>query len=135
MSDARRANIAAAIVILLAGGLSTVWVFLVPIFQAPDEPAHFDYAASIYTAHRLITLNDGSPDWIVNPYTKYLMRAADFDRIASGKHRAQRDLSAFERRRGGKQFEGRTWFIRILNGPFAPRVRWKLPVRVRIEMR
>ncbi len=78
MSDARRANIAVAIVILLAGGLSTIWVFLVPMFQAPDEPVHFDYAASIYSAGRLITLDDGTPDWIVSPYTKYLMRAADF---------------------------------------------------------
>ncbi len=81
MSDARRANIAAAVVILLAGGLSAVWAFLVPIFQAPDEPAHFDYAASIYSAGRLITWADGTPDWIVSPYTKYLMRASDFDRI------------------------------------------------------
>jgi len=81
MSDARRANIAAIIVILLAGGLSTVWAFLVPIFQAPDEPAHFDYAISIFSAGRLITWADGEPDWIVSPYTKYLMRATDFDRI------------------------------------------------------
>ncbi len=82
MSDLRRANIAAAVVILLAGGLSAAWAFLVPIFQAPDEPAHFDYAASIYSAGRLITWADGTPDWIVSPYTKYLMRVADFDRIA-----------------------------------------------------
>lgn len=69
------------LVIFLAGTLSTVWVFLVPIFQAPDEPAHFDYAISIYNARRLITLADGKPDWIVSPYTKYLMQAVDFQRI------------------------------------------------------
>src|SRR5579871_2466709 len=82
MSEARRTAIAAAVVILLAGGLSTVWAFLVPIFQAPDEPAHFDYAASIYGAHRLIRLSDGSADWIVSPYTKYLLKALDFSRLA-----------------------------------------------------
>jgi hypothetical protein len=82
MNDAHRANVAAVVVILLAGALSTVWVFLVPIFQAPDEPAHFDYAISIYSAGRLIRLSDGRPDWIVSPYTKYLMRASDFQRIA-----------------------------------------------------
>ncbi|MBV8499278.1 MAG: DUF2142 domain-containing protein [Candidatus Eremiobacteraeota bacterium] len=82
MSDARRANAAATAVILLAGALSAVWVFLVPIFQAPDEPAHFDYAASIYGAHRLIRLSDGSADWIVSPYTKYLLQALDFSRVA-----------------------------------------------------
>jgi hypothetical protein len=81
MNDACRANIAAIIVILLAGALSSVWAFLVPIFQAPDEPAHFDYAISIYSAGRLIRLSDGRPDWIVSPYTKYLMRATDFERI------------------------------------------------------
>jgi|GEM_PF-6893956 len=34
--------------ILLAGALSAFWAFAVPIFQGPDEPAHFDYAISIY---------------------------------------------------------------------------------------
>ncbi len=82
MSDARRANAAAAIVIVLAGALSSLWVFLVPIFQAPDEPAHFDYAMSIYGAHRLIRLSDGSTDWIVSPYTKYLLKTLDFSRVA-----------------------------------------------------
>ncbi len=82
MTDARRANAAALAAILLAGALSTVWVFLVPIFQAPDEPAHFDYAISIYNAHRLVRVSDGRPDWIVSPYTKYLMRATDFERVA-----------------------------------------------------
>jgi hypothetical protein len=80
-SASRAADIAALVVILLAGTLSGVWVFLVPIFQAPDEPAHFDYAISIYNARRLIHLSDGKPDWIVSPYTKYLMKATDFDRI------------------------------------------------------
>jgi len=75
-------NRAALAVILLAGGLSAAWAFIVPIFQAPDEPAHFDYAMSIYGAHRLIRLSDGSPAWIVSPYTKYLLRASDFNRIA-----------------------------------------------------
>lgn len=82
MSEVRRANAAAAVVILLAGALSAVWAFLVPIFQAPDEPAHFDYAASIYGARRLIRLSDGRADWIVSPYTKYLLKALDFSDLA-----------------------------------------------------
>lgn len=68
--------------ILLAGALSTFWVFLVPFFQSPDEPAHFDYAISIYNAHRLINRADGQSDWIVSPYTKYLMKVSDYGRIA-----------------------------------------------------
>lgn len=82
LHPARIANVAAAIVILLSGALSTAWAFIVPIFQAPDEPAHFDYAISILSAHRLVTLADGPPAWIVSPYTKYLMQASDFERIA-----------------------------------------------------
>ncbi len=69
-------------IIVLAGALSAVWAFVVPIFQAPDEPAHFDYAISIYNARGLIRLADGRLDWIVSPYTKYLLRATDFQRIA-----------------------------------------------------
>lgn len=78
----RAPDVAAIAAIMLSGALSTVWAFLVPIFQAPDEAAHFDYAISIFSAHRLIRLSDGSPDWIVSPYTKYLLRASDFERIA-----------------------------------------------------
>lgn len=77
----RASRIAALAVIFLAGALSAAWAFLVPIFQAPDEPAHFDYAMSIYNAKRLIRLTDGKPDWIVSPSTRYLMDASDFDRI------------------------------------------------------
>jgi hypothetical protein len=82
VNKARAADIAAICAILLAGALSTLWVFLVPFFQSPDEPAHFDYAISIYNAHRLISRADGQSDWIVSPYTKYLMKVSDYGRIA-----------------------------------------------------
>ncbi len=81
MTNPSRAHIAAIVLILLSGALSTAWAFLVPIFQAPDEPAHFDYAISIYSAGRLIRLADGRSDWLVSPYTSYLMRASDSTRI------------------------------------------------------
>lgn len=77
----RASRIAALVVILLAGLCSASWAFLVPIFQAPDEPAHFDYAISMYSTGHLVRLADGRPDWIVSPYTRYLIRIADFDRI------------------------------------------------------
>ncbi len=82
VTNARRADAVALLAILLAGSLSAVWAFVVPIFQAPDEPAHFDYAISIYNAHHLIRVGDGRPAWIASPYTKYLMRATDWERIA-----------------------------------------------------
>jgi hypothetical protein len=81
-TQGRAAHVAATIVILLAGGLSAAWAFIVPIFQAPDEPAHFDYAMSIYSAGHLVRASRGPVDWIVSPYTKYLLRASDFERIA-----------------------------------------------------
>src|SRR5262249_2781631 len=34
------------------------WTFLVPIYQAPDEPAHFDYALCLYEHGRLFRAND-----------------------------------------------------------------------------
>ncbi len=82
VSKHRAADIGALVAILIAGALSTFWAFYVPIFQAPDEPAHFDYAMSIYQAKRLVRLTDGKPGWLVSPYTNYLLRASDFDRIA-----------------------------------------------------
>ncbi|MFZ1018554.1 MAG: DUF2142 domain-containing protein [Candidatus Cybelea sp.] len=82
MSKRRAADVGALVAILIAGALSTFWAFYVPIFQAPDEPAHFDYAMSIYQAKRLVRLTDGKPGWLVSPYTNYLLRASDFDRIA-----------------------------------------------------
>jgi hypothetical protein len=77
----RSYDLIAAAFILLSGALSAFWAFVVPIFQAGDEPAHFDYAISIYSAGRLIRVRDGVADWIASPYTRYLMRAADLDRI------------------------------------------------------
>jgi 4-amino-4-deoxy-L-arabinose transferase-like glycosyltransferase len=43
---------ALAAVVVAAVGLSTYWAVLVPIFQAPDEDVHFDYAVSVFSAGR-----------------------------------------------------------------------------------
>ncbi|HKU81228.1 MAG TPA: DUF2142 domain-containing protein [Candidatus Tumulicola sp.] len=67
--------------ILLAGSLAAAWAFVVPIFQAPDEPAHFDYAISIYS-RGLKHAGVGTAAFVVSPYTRYLLRANDFERIA-----------------------------------------------------
>jgi len=45
---------AAAVLMVLIAANALRWVFVVPIFQAPDEDLHFDYAMSIYAAGRLI---------------------------------------------------------------------------------
>lgn len=76
------ADVVALLVVLLAGALSATWAFLVPIFQAPDEPAHYDYAISIFSAGRLLRPNNGPIEFVVSPYTRYLLKATDFERIA-----------------------------------------------------
>ncbi len=53
-----------------------------PIFQANDEAAHFDYAISIANAGHPIPIGDKTTDWIVSPYTRYLLSANDYFRIA-----------------------------------------------------
>ncbi len=69
---------ALALIIALSVGLSTFWAFRVPIFEEPDESAHFDYAISIATAHKLILARDGIPGTDVHPYTRYLEDATNF---------------------------------------------------------
>ncbi len=82
VKPSRRANVAAALVIVLAGLLGAAWAFVVPIFQATDEAAHFDYAMSILTEGHLIGTSGTQVGWIVSPYTRYLLGTSDYFRIA-----------------------------------------------------
>lgn len=78
----------AALLILLAAvaAVCVHWVFLVPIFQSPDEDQHLDYALALRQHGGLFTLRD-RPDChleLVHPYTRYLVertqtRAFPFD--------------------------------------------------------
>src|SRR5271168_4105272 len=67
-----------ALIIAVSVALSTFWAFRVPIFEEPDESAHFDYAISIATAHRLILAREGVPGTDVHPYTLYLEDTTNF---------------------------------------------------------
>jgi len=62
--------------------LSLIWVFVVPMFQTPDEDVHFDYAISLYTAKRLLFAREKPVAEIslaspyvpkVHPFTWHLM--------------------------------------------------------------
>jgi 4-amino-4-deoxy-L-arabinose transferase-like glycosyltransferase len=76
---------------IVAGGatLSVYWAFLVPIFQAPDEPMHIDYAFSIYSAGRPISARESYHAWtrprrpggwsVWHVYTVYLMNYPDLE--------------------------------------------------------
>ena len=71
-----------AAIVVGASLLSLYWAFLVPIYQAPDEPAHLDYALSIYSAHGLVNLRDRPSETsffsFANPATNYLIRRTGF---------------------------------------------------------
>jgi 4-amino-4-deoxy-L-arabinose transferase-like glycosyltransferase len=74
--------ISLAAIILGAAGLAAYWVFLVPIYQAPDEPAHLDYAFNLYSAKRLINLREPLHKWNCDAdgdhlYTEYLLASTD----------------------------------------------------------
>jgi Predicted membrane protein (DUF2142) len=66
--------------------LATYWVFLVPIFEQPDEPQHLDYALSIYSAGGLLnardrpTLHTGESD-VAHPDLQYLIGQTSFDLV------------------------------------------------------
>src|SRR5262249_47861753 len=83
-----------ACIIAASAALSTYWVFLVPIFESPDENIHADYAFSLYSAGRLINLREPWLPWNSHPtgtrfdrdlvfhvYTLYLTKATDVERI------------------------------------------------------
>jgi hypothetical protein len=62
-------------IVLASTGLATVWVFLVPIFQGPDEPFHLDYALCL-NEHKGLFRAKGMPPtfplYLVHPYAPYL---------------------------------------------------------------
>ncbi|MFN2461580.1 MAG: DUF2142 domain-containing protein [Candidatus Velthaea sp.] len=70
--------IIAAAVVVCCG-----WAARVPLFENPDEPAHFDYAYEIYNAGRLLTAREGLPQFSGgNATVDYLVRASDVSNIA-----------------------------------------------------
>ncbi|HVN68600.1 MAG TPA: DUF2142 domain-containing protein, partial [Candidatus Binatia bacterium] len=75
-------NALALTIVVLAGSLSATWALTVPIFQATDEAAHFDYAMTIFSAGRLIATPGRTTAWIASPYTRYLLGATDYFRLA-----------------------------------------------------
>jgi hypothetical protein len=74
-----------AAVVVGAAALSLWWVFLVPIYQSPDEPVHLDYALCLNERrglfHGVVAPPGKFPDWIqhpplAHPYARYLEDAA-----------------------------------------------------------
>ncbi len=59
--------------------LGCVWVNLVPAFESPDEPAHFDYAYTLASAGHLLRAADGKAGF--DPRVAIMMRDAGLNRI------------------------------------------------------
>lgn len=75
-----------SVVVLLSATLAvaTAWAMTVPMFQGPDEEAHFDYAYSVLAAGRPLTVRDRYPQpdpnvRISNPVVAWLARESGFD--------------------------------------------------------
>jgi hypothetical protein len=68
-------------IVLGAAAVALRWVFLVPIFQSPDEPHHLDYALEVHR-HGGLFRGSGAPkappgavaEGAVHPYTNYLAK-------------------------------------------------------------
>jgi hypothetical protein len=74
-----------AAIVLAATGLSLVWVFRVPIYQAADEPGHLDYALALHHNRGLLRAADlplfGLGRY-VHAWTLYLRDRVETRRIA-----------------------------------------------------
>lgn len=76
-------------VIAASAAQAVWWVFLVPIYESPDEPAHLDYALGIHANKGLLiarhtTFKDLPVD--AHPYTPYLRKRSGVDQIAFNSH-------------------------------------------------
>jgi len=77
--------LALIVVVALASAQSLRWVFLVPIYQSPDEPAHLDYALAIWAHGGPFLVQEttaGALPPTVHPYTSYLHRQATTQEVA-----------------------------------------------------
>lgn len=74
---------ALTVIVVVADLLAGIWVFTVPIFQAPDEPNHLDYALHIYERGGPFQVRRATDDprfqpIEYHPTTHYLIEAGRF---------------------------------------------------------
>jgi hypothetical protein len=63
---------AALCIIVLATAVALVWAVRVPLFQEPDESAHYDYAFAILNTHGAIRARDGRAATDTAPQLRFL---------------------------------------------------------------
>jgi hypothetical protein len=74
-----------ALIVLASAALATVWVFFVPIFQAPDESVHFDYALLMNARRGILRATRRTFEEypvVVHPYTFYLIERVNSRKVA-----------------------------------------------------
>src|SRR5215470_3395496 len=82
------ATILLVLILLGSASVAVHRVFLAPIFQSPDEPAHLNYALNIYSAGRLFSAREPLRKWNTSPegrhvYTWYLITALSVYNLTS----------------------------------------------------
>lgn len=86
ISRERLAFLALMTIVIGACTLSLRWVFLVPIFQSPDEDVHFDYALCLSELGGLIRATSAQPGevpgWLVHPFSVHLANETNKHTIA-----------------------------------------------------
>ena len=80
-------RVAAILLVAIVAGASALalkWVFLVPIYQSPDEPQHLDYALAIRDGGRLFRAEAFRADVVTyaHPWSAYLVEKTGFDAVA-----------------------------------------------------
>jgi hypothetical protein len=83
--EKRRVAFGLGAIVLGAAALALAWVFLVPIYQSPDEHQHLDYALCIRDRGGLFTAEavpPGIPCYIIHPESLYLISRVDLNTVA-----------------------------------------------------
>jgi hypothetical protein len=70
-------NLLPAIIVIVSMSVAAYWVFLVPIFQEPNEERHADYVLSLYSKGRLIRAEEAPLAFCSHPFVAYLIKATD----------------------------------------------------------
>ena len=66
-------HVVVASIIFCSMLLASYWVFLIPIFQSPDEECHADYIFTLYSRKKLFQATEAPLVVLSHPYMRYLV--------------------------------------------------------------
>ncbi len=85
-SSRRLELLLAAMIVLAATLLSSVWAIRVPMFLEPDEIAHADASFEYFDAGRPFSIGEARVANVVTRQARYLARATDYRRLRYNSH-------------------------------------------------